>query len=185
MENGSVLCYGWTHANCLVSKYISIFPLPKPSFQWLAGTWFVCFGVQAGALNFCWRAWHQCCLQRPGFFTVYSGGRQLPDQGEMPMIWDKNEIVLKPCKIELCPFNWWIHGGEPRLLSFNHYEHTNATKRNPLSSVCFRQTFYVLISPVMRVSFWGVCSNHHFFDIPIVLSSLFWGFVVGYFSPVT
>lgn len=45
-----------------------------------------------------------CCLQRLSCFTLYSGGGQLADRGEMPMIWDKNEIALKPFRIAQCTF---------------------------------------------------------------------------------
>lgn len=40
-------------------------------------------------------------LQSTAFFTVYSGDGQLALRGEMPMIWDKTEIALKPREIAL------------------------------------------------------------------------------------
>lgn len=72
-----------------------------PITDHLVGNWNVecgllCYGAQPGLLVFFfWRLW-PVLFPETRLFSVYSGGRQLVDQGELAMIWDKNKIAQKP-----------------------------------------------------------------------------------------
>uniref|UniRef100_A0A8D0ASH9 Heat shock protein 4a n=1 Tax=Sander lucioperca TaxID=283035 RepID=A0A8D0ASH9_SANLU len=71
-------------------KVLRVYSRRTPSPNHLVGDFLerglLYFGAQPVPLVFVRRLRPLCCLPRPGFFTAYSGGRQLADQGEMPTI---------------------------------------------------------------------------------------------------
>lgn len=95
----------WTCATLTLLRWASLIfihlcsaltstPLPQPSRQCLADRWVVMFWFNACPTSGCFFL-HLQCLQ---------GSSDLADQLKTLPIWNKNEIVLKPCKITLCTF---------------------------------------------------------------------------------